>query len=335
MSNITAPYIRTEHRANRMIWDMMLACAVLGIFSAVTYGVRPLYVMLISCLTALACEAVCCFLGHRPWRMVLDGTAATTGLVVGLLMSPMVDWWVPVVGSAFAIMVVKAPFGGTGRNVFNPAAAGIALLTYCFPTQMFTYPAIESGAHLPRTMTIEPGTVVTETSLAGQLKTHALPAMDRMDILLGNFAGPIGATAFLILLTLACYLIVRRTASPWVIIPYFATCAFLAWTIPLSDVNPSHSFLLELGSGYILFAGVFLINDPVTAPRFWLGRLFYGVLSGCMVMLLQRQGRFEAGTCFAVLLINALAPIIDRWSWHFWYFLTHKLFKRKEVEAYE
>ena len=94
-------------------------------------------------------------------------------------------------------------------------------------------------------------------------------------------------------------------------------------------------YVAHVLSGYILFAGVFLINDPVTAPRFWLGRLFYGVLSGCMVMLLQRQGRFEAGTCFAVLIMNAFAPIIDRWSWHFWYFLTHKLFKRKEVEDYE
>ena len=77
-------------------------------------------------------------------------------------------------------------------------------------------------------------------------------------------------------------------------------------------MNPVNSLLLQLGSGYVLFAGVFLINDPVTAPRFWLGRLFYGVLSGCMVMLLQRQGRFEAGTCFGILLMNAFVWLIDR-----------------------
>ncbi len=335
MNNISAPYLRTEHRANRMILDVLLICIVLGIFSAVTYGLRPLLIMLISCLTAMACETLCCFIGRRPLRMALDGTAAITGLIIGLLMSPMVDLWVPIVGVIFAIVVAKAPFGGTGRNVFNPAAAGLALLTFCFPTHMFTYPAIESGAHLPLTMTIEPGTIFPEASLADQLKNHALPNMDPMNILLGNFAGPIGATAFLILLTLAAYLMVRRTASPWVIIPYFATCALIAWAFPLSASNQLNSFLLELGSGYILFAGVFLINDPVTAPRFWLGRLVYGVLSACMVMLLQRVGRFEAGTCFAVLLMNAFSPIIDRWSWHLWYFLTHKLRQRKEVELGE
>lgn len=335
MNNQSAPYIRTEARVGGMMMDMLLASLVLGIFSFVTYGPRPLYIMLLSCITAVLCELVCCVIGRRPLRMVLDGTAAITGLTIGLLMSPMVDAWVPMVGAAFAIVVVKAPFGGTGRNVFNPAAAGVALLTYCFPSQMFTYPAIESGVQLPLTMTIEPGTVVTEVSLAAQLQNHAIPPVDRMNILLGNFTGPIGATAFLILLTLACYLMVRRTISPWVVIPYFATCALLAWVFPLSSMNPANSFLLQLGSGYILFAGVFLINDPVTAPRFWLGRLCYGILSAGMVMLMQRHGNYEAGTCFAILLMNAFAPIIDRWSWHGWYALTRRLRTRKEVPAYE
>ena len=96
-------------------------------------------------------------------------------------------------------------------------------------------------------------------------------------------------------------------------------------------MNPVNSFLLQLGSGYVLFAGVFLINDPVTAPRFWLGRLIYGVLSAVLIMLMQRVGRFEAGTCFAILLINAVTPIIDRWSWHGWYRLTRGRRKREEV----
>lgn len=332
MSNVKSPYLRTEARVGRMVFDMILSATVLGIFSAVTYGQRPLLLLCISLVTALVCETVCCIIGRRPLRMVLDGTAAITGLTVGLLMSPMVDSWVPMVGTAFAIIVAKAPFGGTGRNVFNPAAAGVALLTYCFPSQMFTYPAAGTGQSLPLAMTLDSTAVVTEASLASQIKTGAIPSIDRVDILLGNYAGAIGTTAFLILLTLAAYLMVRRTVSPWVVVPYFATCALLAWLFPLSSMNPVNSFLLQLGSGYLLFAGVFLINDPVTAPRFWLGRLTYGVLSAALIMLMQRVGRYEVGTCFAVLLMNAFAPIIDRWSWHFWYRLTHRRRHREEVE---
>lgn len=330
MSNQNCPYLRTEARVGRMVFDMMLAAMVLGTFSAVTYGLRSFLILFVSLATAMACELVCCILGHRPLRMVLDGTAAVTGLTVGLLMSPMVDTWVPMVGAAFAIVVAKAPFGGTGRNVFNPAAAGVALLTYCFPQQMFTYPTVQNPTPLPLDMVLDKETVVTEVSLAAQLKTGAIPSIDRVDVLLGNYAGAIGTTAFLILLTLTCYLMVRRTVSPWIVIPYFATLALMAWLFPLSSMNPVNSFLLQLGSGYVLFAGVFLINDPVTAPRFWLGRLFYGIFTALMVMLLQRVGRFEAGTCFAILIMNAFAPIIDRWSWHGWYRLTHR--RRKEVQ---
>ena len=116
-----------------------------------------------------------------------------------------------------------------------------------------------------------------------------------------------------------------------VVLPYLATCTLIAWLSPLSGMNEINSLLLQLGSGYVLFAGVFLINDPVTTPRFWLGRLFYGILTAMMVMLLQRVGRFEAGTCFGILLMNAFAPIIDRWSWHSWYRLTHKRRTREEV----
>lgn len=335
MSKANGPFIRTEARFGRMVFDMMLAALVLGVYSTVTYGLRPLMILAICVVTALVCEAVCCLIGRRPLKMVLDGTAAITGLIVGLLMSPMVDTWVPMVGTAFAIIVAKAPFGGTGRNVFNPAAAGVALLTYCFPTRMFTYPAIQNGITLPVKLSLASSEVATEVSLASQLKTGAIPSLDRMDILLGNFVGAIGTTAFLILLMLMAYLIVRRTISAWVVIPYLATCVLVAWLSPLPSMSAVHSLLFQLGSGYVLFAAVFLINDPVTTPRFWLGRLVYGVLTALMVMLLQRAGRFEAGTCFGILLMNAFAPIIDRWSWHVWYRLTRKRPTREEVPTYE
>lgn len=331
MSNKNGPFIRTEAKFGRMVFDMILAAVVLGIYSAVTYGLRPLMVLTVSLLTAIVCEAVCCLFARRPLRMALDGTAAITGLTVGLLMSPMVPMWLPMVGTAFAIVVAKAPFGGTGRNVFNPAAAGVSLLTYCFPHRMFTYPAIQSGVSLPLSFNLPVEDVATEVSLAGQLKTGAIPTVDRVDILLGNFVGAIGTTAFLILLMLVCYLMVRRTISPWVVLPYLITCALIAWLSPLSSMAPEKSLLLQMGSGYVLFAAVFLINDPVTTPRFWLGRLIYGVLTAMMVMLLQRVGQFEAGTCFAILLMNAFAPIVDRWSWHLWYRLTHTRHTRKEV----
>ena len=333
MNKAKAPFVRTESTSGKMMLDVLLALIPLGVLSYVNYGPRPLYIILLTMATAIFCEMLCDVIRHRPIRTYRDGTAAVTGMLVGLAMSPIVDYWVPMLGAAFAILVVKAPFGGTGRNVFNPAAAGIAVLAFCFPGRMFTYPAVLGTAHLPTAMSVSE--VVTEHSLATQLLAGATPTYTGMDLFLGDFAGPIGATAALILLAFIGYLLVHRTISGWVVLPYLATCLLMAFLSPMGGMSREYSTLAQLCSGYVLFAGAFLINDPVTAPRFWLGRLFYGAFAGLLVMAMQHIGENEASACFAVLIMNAVSPIIDRWSWHGWHWLTNLRRIRREVKSYE
>ncbi len=334
MSNTDAPHIRTEAKSRHMTRDVLLATIPLCIFAAVNYGPRPLYIVLLSMASALFCEIVCCLFRRQSLAVLGDGSAAVTGALIGLCMSPMVDYWVPMLGAAFAIIVVKAPFGGYGRNVFNPAAAGLAVLSYCFPQRMFTYPIINSITRLPLSMGVGEE-VVTTPSLAAQLRADAIPTVTRLHLLLGDFAGPIGATATLVLLACALYLVCRRTISLWVLAPYLITCVVIAFLFPCAGLGRLHSTLAQLCAGYVLFTGVFLLHDPVTTPRFWLGRVFYGVFAGILVMTLQSVGRVEAGSCFAILLMNALAPIIDRWSWHGLRAATRIRRLRQEVKAYE
>lgn len=335
MNNNLAPHIRTEQKSHHMTMDVIIAAAMLCVFSVFNYGMRPVYTVLLSMLSAIVSEAICLLMRRKPLRTLTDGSAAVTGAIIGLVMSPMVAYWVPMVGSAFAIFVVKAPFGGYGRNVFNPAAAGIAVLSYCTPQRMFTYPAIGAGMHLPLTMEITAQEVSVGTSLAAQIRAGATPTVNRLHLLLGDFVGPIGATATIILLACAAYFIIRRTASAWTILPYLITCAIIAWFTPCASLGILHSTLAQMCAGYVLFTGVFLLNDPVTAPRFWLGRVFYGILAGALVMLLQKVGRVEAGSCFAILIVNALSPIIDRWSYYAWRNIVRLLRIRREVKAHE
>ena len=334
MNKPLPPHIRTESSTGKMMTDILLAFIPLGIFSFVNYGLRPVLILLISMLSAILAEMLCCAIGKKPLRNAGDGTAAVTGLIIGLAMSPMVAYWLPALTSVFAIVVAKAPFGGTGRNVFNPAATGLAVMTYCFPSRMFTYPALVQGA-LPLSMSVANTGVISAPSLASQLRAGASPAINFMQMFLGDFVGPIGATAGLILLAFVAYLIIHRTASGWVVLPYLITCTVVAWLFPLQGMTHVYSTFAQVCAGYVLVTGVFLINDPVTAPRFWLGRLLYGVATGILVMLLQRIGRAEAGCCFAILIMNALAPVIDRFSWHTWHRLTKRYRIRQEVKAYD
>ncbi len=335
MRNALAPHVRTEQTSRHMILDILLACATLCIFSIFNYGSRPIWIVLASIVGAITSEAICCFIRRQSLQCLLNGSAIVTGAIIGLVMSPMVSYWVPMVGSAAAIILAKAPFGGYGRNVFNPAAVGIAVLSYCLPQHMFTYPAIGADMKLPLNFTIESDSIALGSSLASQLRSGAAPNVYRLNLLLGDFVGPIGATATIVLLACAAYLIFRRTASAWTILSYFLTCGIIAWLTPYTGLNHTHSAMAQLCAGYILFTGVFLLNDPVTTPRFWFGRIVYGILAGILVMLLQRVGRVEAGSCFAILIVNALSPIIDRWSYYAIQKITRLMRIRREVKTHE
>ncbi len=315
MSNQNAPHVHADGSARQMTFDVLLAAVPLCVFAAFNYGMRPVYVVLLSIASAMVCEFICCLFGRRSPAALLDGSAAVTGALIGMVMPAMVPYWMPMLGSAFAIIVAKAPFGGYGRNVFNPAAAGIAILSFCFPKSSFLYPAFAT-VKIPVDWNLDPTTVITESSLAATLRTGATPSLTPLQMFTGEFAGPIGATATLILIACAAFLLVRRTASPWMMIPYFITCVTIAWLFPLSGMARGYGVMAQMCAGYVLFTGVFLLNDPVTSPRFWLGRVFYGVFAAMLTMLLQRIGRVESGCCFAILIMNTLSPIIDRWSWH-------------------
>ncbi len=334
MNKLLAPHVRTEARSRSMLNDVLLSALVLCVFSVVNYGFRPAILLVLTVLSAIFTECICLLFQRKSTKAALDGSAAVTGAIVALVMPPSVSYWVPMLGACFAILVAKAPFGGYGRNVFNPAAAGIAVLSYCFPKRVFAYSALSAADKLPLSWEIAPAQLVTETSLAAQLRSGATPTVTRMQLLLGDFAGPIGATATLILLACAAYLLCRRSASAYLMIPYLITCCVLAWLFPYTGTGRVYGAMVQMCSGYVLFTGVFLLNDPVTTPRFRLGRIFYGVFTGMLVMLLQHIGRVEAGSCFAILIMNVLAPMIDRWSWHVWRYITRRLRIRREVQAH-
>ena len=309
-----APHLRRAERASMLNADVIIALVPLCIFSSVYYGLRPVLLVLTGMLSSVLCETLCClFMKRRP--TVSDGSAAVTGALVGLLVSPLSPYWLPAAGAVFAILVVKMPMGGSGRNLFNPAAAGLAAITLCFPGYLFTYPDPGLGSPLPLASKII-NMISQSASPAAQLEKGGQTLYTSTILLLGDFPGPIGATAIAILLACGLFLYTRRTISALITLPYLATCAILASVFPRVSGGTAGSVMVELCSGYLLFCGIFLLNDPVTAPRHWLGRIAYGVLAGLLVMLMRYFGRFEEGACFAVLLANAFATTLDRLGWY-------------------
>lgn len=313
-----APYLRNVERTGSRAWTTTLVLLPLTAFSAVYYGFRPVLLILSGIAAANLCEGIGCLLMRRRLTLA-DGSATVTGALIGLLMSPLSPYWLPALAAAFAIAVVKMPFGGHGHEPFLPAAAGLAVITQCFPAYLFTYPTPGLSQPLPLGSI---AAVATETSPAALLAAGTAPAYTPPGWLLGQIPGPLGATAGVLLLACAVVLFLRKVTSPLITLPYLLTCAVYALLFSRVDGGGWGVVMAELCSGYLLFTGVFLLPASVLAPRGWLGRIVYGIGGGLLVMLLRSFGRFEEGACFAVLLMNAFSPIIDRFCWGIVYRLT-------------
>ncbi len=325
-NSLKAPFSQNEAKVFSLSVDVILALLPAVIFGCVLFGMRVLLVCGTAVFSAVLFELIGGWIARRRTTLS-DGTAVVTGLIVSLLLPASVPLFVPVIATAFAVCIVKLPFGGSGHNLFNPAAAGLAFVTECFSKHVFSYPARE--AVIP--FTVWNPNVNVAASPAGLLKTGGSTSFSWVDLLIGQVTGPIGAVAILIICAGAVYLFIRRSAAPLLTLSCLATCAVAAALFPrATDITWYQSVLVELCSGYLVFGAVFMLNDPVTSPRHPLAHVIFGVMVGALTMIMRHIGQFEEGFCFALLLCNACSGAVDRFAWHL---LRPRRQRRKEREA--
>jgi len=190
------------------------------------YQTRALMLLFVSVTVAVLADTVCVLIaGKRP--NLRDFSPVVTGAMLPLLMPASIDYWIVGVAAAFAIVIAKHPFGGVGHNVFNPVAAGLAFVTICFGDRMFSYPIPRMPLPVFGSMD-----VITVVSPAFMLELGAAPKYDPIEILTGNFPGPMGCTNILVILGCLLYLVSRRTVR-WVMpVSFFVTTALLAFLFP-------------------------------------------------------------------------------------------------------
>ena len=315
------PYYRRSESVRGMMADTLIPLALLLVIPVVNHGFRPLVTVGISCLTCLFCEILFCLFSRRD-ILVSDLSFAVTGTIVAMLLPVNIPFYVAVTACVFAVLIVKMPFGGTGRSPFNPAAAGIAFVTISFPSLVFSYRNPVSDAAMPA-FSMSPA-VETALSPAAMLKEGARPLLQQGEMLFGKFAGPMGATAVLVIAACAVYLIFRRAARWETMISYLAAAALFAALFPRLNTGGMDSLQFELLSGSLVFCAVFMITEPATSPKTPLGRCMYGFLGGVLTMVFRYFGVHEEGVCFALLLTNALSSVLDRLTW--------RLFERVDVQ---
>lgn len=286
-----SPHVRDSASTRRIMLQVCLALLPALAFGVWAFGLYALLVVALSVASAVGTEALVQRCLKRPIT-ISDGSAAVTGLLLGLTLPPEAPWYVPVFGAVFAIFIAKQVFGGLGDNFVNPALAGRAFLLACWPVEMTSY---------PNPFAVDALTSATPLADAG----FAQSAAALQNAYLGLVPGTIGETCKLALLLGAAYLLLRRVIDWRIPVAYLGSLALLSWAF-------GENGLLAIGLGGAILGAFFMATDYVTSPITPWGKLVYGVGCGLITFAIRTWGAYPEGVTYAILLMNVAAPLIDR-----------------------
>ncbi len=264
------------------------------------YAAFQIGLCVIGCLAA---EALFTKMRKKPLSLS-DGSAAVTGVILGLSLPSLAPWYVGVIGSFAAIGLGKTIFGGLGYNIFNPAMVGRAFVMIAFPAKLgaSAYVDIESGINA-----ITMATPLTVMKQLGEITPIS-------DLLMGTTNGSLGETSAIACLVGGIYLCKRRSASWEIPLGVITSSGLVMLLVNIVNMNFSWSFLHEIFAGSLLFGAFFIATDPVSSPLTPKGKWIYGAGIGLFIILIRKLSGYPEGVMFSVLLMNALAPLINRWT---------------------
>ena len=298
MYNVSvSPHVRDKSSTKSIMRDVAIALVPTLGFGVYQFGWNALILILISAISCVGFEALYEFLAKKPIT-VFDYSALVTGLILAVNLPPTAAWWMPILGSAFAIIIVKMLFGGLGQNFMNPALAGRCFLMISFTARMTNF-AVDgfSGA----------------TPLAA---LKAGEAVNLKDIFFGFQSGCIGEVSALAILIGAAYLVIRRIISLRIPLTFICSTIAIIAIIKLAqgtEVNPDFALYLvgELLSGGLLVGAFFMATDYVTSPVTVPGQYVFGFVIGLLTALFRTLGSTAEGVSYAIIIGNLLVPLIE------------------------
>ena len=293
----SSPHIRGNFRTNRIMLDVVLALMPALAVGVWMLGIRALAVTPVCAVSAVAAEWLYSVF-TRTRNTTVDGSALVTGVLLAMTLPHTVPYWQAVLGSVFAIIIVKALCGGLGQNIFNPALAARAFLMLIWPVGLTRYAGLDG---------------VTAATPLHHMVMPALPEESLMDMFLGRCPGSIGELSALALLLGGAYLVYRKVISIRIPAAYLGTMAVLTLVFAKTDA-PVDWMLYSLLSGGVMLGAIFMATDYATSPATAMGQIVYGIGCGVLTVIFRYYGIFPEGVTYAILIMNAFVWVIDRYT---------------------
>ena len=293
----SSPHIHRGRTTASIMRDVLIALAPATVAGCVIFGFRSLLVIAVCVLTAVLFEAGFNLIVKKK-QTVGDLSAAVTGLLLALNLPANIPIWQCVIGTLFAIILVKCLFGGIGCNLVNPAITARVFMVVAFGSM--------AEVALP--------TIVDANSSATPLAEIAADKVpDMADLLLGTTGGAIGETCAVALILGFVYLLVRRVITWHIPVSFVGAVFVLSLFIEGFDVMSAVALIL---SGGLLLGAIFMATDYVTSPDTAWGKVIFGLGAGIITVLIRYFGTYPEGVSFAILFMNILNPYIEKWTSH-------------------
>ncbi|MCF6465387.1 Na+-transporting NADH:ubiquinone oxidoreductase subunit D [Clostridium sp. Cult2] len=313
----SSPHIRSNESVQRIMLDVIIALIPAIVGSVYFFGIDALKLILISVASSILFEAIIQKIFGKPIT-INDFSAIITGILIAFNLPASAPWWLPIMGSAFAIIIVKQFFGGIGSNFMNPALAARAMLLTSWPTHMSSFTgtrpdviATATPLAIMKYGMVADGTAsatVEAATSASQAAGAELPTLWNMFI--GNIPGAIGETSVLLLLIGAAYLIIRQVID-WKIPVFYIGTTFIM--LVLLGVETEFLPYHILGGGLILGA-FYMATDYASSPVTPVGRIIFGIGAGILTALIRVKGGYPEGVSYSILLMNVATPLIERFT---------------------
>ena len=325
----SSPHMRGSDSIPKIMWTVNIALIPALLMAYYFFGPKALWITLLAVVAAVVTEGAIHKLAKKPLR-IQDGSAVITGILVAFNVPASVPWWMPVVGSVFAIAIVKELFGGLGNNILNPALAARAFLLASWPVEM------TASWVAPREGTISGISGITSATPLNLLKQSAKiitnpenfePSQVQAaqnaianlsssytNLLIGNVGGCIGETSVIALLIGALILFYRHAISWHIPFTYIGTVAVFSWIFGGSEGLFTGNWIFHILSGGLILGAFYMATDMVSSPVGHRGQIIFGAGCGILTVSIRIWGGYPEGVSYAIILMNLAVPLIDRYT---------------------
>ena len=303
-----SPHLHTKTSTKSLMRDVVIALIPAVVVSVLFYGWSELLILGVSVASCVLLEYLITRYMLKKACTIGDMSAVVTGILLALNLPSTTPWWIVLIGAVVAIGVAKMTFGGLGQNVFNPALVGRVFLLVSFPAQMtdWTRPQGFIGS-------VDALSGATPLGLAKEGGVAAIESLDYMDMLFLNIGGSAGELSAIALIVGFIYLLARKVIKPYITLSIIATVAIFSgifWAVnPAEYTDPAFNIL----TGGLLLGSIFMATDYVTSPMSNVGGIIFGVGIGIITMLIRYFGAYPEGVSFAILIMNSVVPLINKW----------------------